>query len=437
MTSLSAMAILLPIVGLLVVLAPYGVATAVALFRRDGAPFVSHSAVVLTRALGGLCVVLSALALVAVQPRFFRVARSVVPAQAEAGDPALRAQIAPQVQALIDTLPCAGVVVGIVQPTGNQVFGFGSRSVGSNVAPDGETVFEIGGMTKVFTASLLARLVEKQVVTLDQPLQSLLPDTVSVPTRDGHTIELQHLATGTSGLPRFTGNAALPMLEVLPPFSRARTSRSTKSLYDLLSSREIPYPPGSHVDDSDLGMALLGHALERASKVEYETLLQREICGPLGLKDTRVTLTRTMRSRLAAGMTMGVGSLQGWYVASPAHRWPEKTIPGASDLCSTANDLLALLQAHLAEFPLASALGETRRSRLRVQGRPDIGLGWSIEWTNDGEPIVWQHGAGGASRSYMVFLKGRGVGVVVLSNAPIDVDLLGKRILNRLLGPSA
>ncbi len=71
---------------------------------------------------------------------------------------------------------------------------------------------------------------------------------------------------------------------------------------------------------------------------------------------------------------MGCGSYRGWYVASPAYRWPRGTIPGAGDLCSTANDLLTLLRAHLAGFPLANVLAETRRTRLRVEGRPDIGI---------------------------------------------------------------
>lgn len=430
------MAILLPVLGLVVAVMPHVIAALIALFRRD-TPFVSHRAEVLTRALAVVCISASALAFVAIQPRFFRPAWGGVPAQAETGDAALRAMIAPHVKALIDSLPCAGVVVGVVQPTGNQVFGFGRRSVGSNVAPNGETVFEIGGMTQVFTASLLARMVEKNAVRMDQPVQSLLPDSVSVPMRDGHPIELQHLATGSSGLPRLARNAALPVLGLFPPFSRARPPRSAKWLYDLLSSTEIAYAPGTRMDGSDMGMALLGHALERASKTDYETLLQREICGPLGLKDTRVKLTPAMRSRLATGMRMGWGSYRGWYVASPAHRWPDRAIPGSTDLCSTANDLLTLVRAHLAGFPLASALSETRRSRLLVQGRPDLGLGWYIEWTNGGEPIVWQHGDGGACRSYVAFLEGQDVGVVVLANSPIDVDLLGKKILNRLLAPGA
>lgn len=434
-TLLAGLALVLPVLGLAVVLAPYVTAAVVGLFRRE-APFVSHSAVMMTRGLAALCMIATALALLAAQPRYFR-ASPVVPAQAEGGDAALRAQIAPQVKALLDTLPCAGVVVGIVQPSGNQVFGFGRRSAGSDVAPNGETVFEIGGLTQVFTASLFARLTEKQVVREDQSLQSLLPDTVSVPMGDGRPIELQHLATGTSGLPRLAPSSPYPVLEFLPPFYRARPPRSTKGLYDLLSSCVIPYAPGTHLDGSELGMALLGHALERAAKSDYETLLQREICGPLGMKDTRVRLTPAMQSRMATGMAMGWGSYRGWYVASPAYRWPQKVVPGATDLCSTPNDLLTLVRAHLAGFPLATTLSETRRSRMRVEGRPSLGLGWFIESTSAGEPIVWQHGAGGASRGYIGFLKDRGVGVVVLANGPIDVDLLGRMILNRLLAATA
>ena len=430
------MAIVLPVLGLIVVVMPYVVAGLIALFRRDS-PFVPHRVEVLTRALAVVCLVISVLGFVAVQPRFFRPAWGAVPAPAEAGDAALGEAIGLDVKALIDSLPCAGVVVGVVEPTGNQVFGFGRRSVFAKLPPNGETVFEIGGMTQVFTATLFARMVEKNLVRMDQPLQSLLPDSVSVPMGGGRQIELQHLATWSSGLPRLAMPSAFPVLDALPPFSRAHPPRPAKWLYDRLSSLEIPYAPGTHMDDSDLGMGLLGHALERAARTDYETLLQREICAPLGLRDTRVTLSPEMRGRLAAGMTMGWGSYRGWFVASPTHRWPDKAVPGAGDLCSTANDLLTLMRAHLAGFPLAGTLGETRRSRFRVQGRPDVGLGWFIDSTNGGDAIVWQHGASGASRSYLAFIEGRGVGVVVLANVPIDVDLLGKRILNRLLAPGA
>jgi CubicO group peptidase (beta-lactamase class C family) len=347
-------------------------------------------------------------------------------------DVALHSSVTQAVKALIDSIPCAGVVVGVVQPSGNQVFGFGRRSIGSGAVPNGETVYEIGGMTQVFTASLLARMADANLVRMDQQVQTLLPDSVSVPMVKGRAIELQHLATWSAGLPRLASPSA-PVLEALPPFSRAALPRTSKWLYDRLSSLESGQEPGVRVDGSDLGMALLGHALARAAKTDYETLLEREICAPLGLKDTRVSLRPNMWGRFAGGVEMGWGSYRGWYVASPTRRWPQKVIAGATDLCSTANDLLTLMRAHLAGFPLESTLSATRRPWLPAEGRTSVGLGWFIESMDAGETIVWQHGSSGASRSYMAFLKSRGIGVVVLSNTPIDADLLGKTVLNRLL----
>ena len=434
-TTLAVLAILLPVVALIVAATPYVTAMVLALLRRDpGGAFVPHGTAIKSRGWAVACLIVGVLAVVAIQPRYFRPAAKLA-AAADSGDPVLRESIAIDLKAAMDSLPCASVVVGIVQPTGNEVYGFGRRSVSSQAAPDGETVYEIGGMTQVFTTLLLTRMAEKGIVQMDQTVQSLVPDTVSVPINNGQAIELRHLATRSSGLPRLGKNPTSPLLDLLPPFSRMAPPRSTRWLYDNLSSFIIAHPPGTHVDDSDLGTGLLGHALERAAKTDYETLLLREICGPLGLRDTRVKLTPSMRSRLAQGMRMGVGSYHGWVVASPVHRWTQGPIPGANDVCSTANDLLTLLRAHLAGFPLASALAQTRHTALTVAGQADVGLGWFIEPTANGDSLVWQQGAAGASQSYMAFIEGRGLGVVVLSNVPVDVAFVGKRVLNRLLGP--
>jgi CubicO group peptidase (beta-lactamase class C family) len=437
-TVMSVMVITLPLVALIVATAPRLVAVLIVLFRRDpGGPFVAHSVAMISRTWAILLLVLSSVALVAVQPRFFRRPAVVArPVESESADGSLRASLLPEAQALIDTLPCAGLVIGVVRPNGNEVFGFGRSSLGSIAAPDGETVFEIGDMTQALTATLFAQLVEDHVVRMDQSVRSLLPDTVSVPNKDGHDIELQHLATWSSGLPRIEGGSAQPLLELFPPFARATLPRSPKWLYELLSSTDIAYAPGTHFDGSNLGMALLGHTLERATKADYEALLQREVCGPLGLRNTRVKLTASMRSHMAEGLRMGWGTYRGWYVASPIHRWPEGDMPGADGLCSTADDLLTLLRAHLAGFPLAHTLAETRVPRLHVADGPDVGLGWYLQPTSTGDPILWQHGQAGASRAYMAFHMSRGVGVVVLSNVPVDVDLLGKQVLNRLLATS-
>ena len=96
-----------------------------------------------------------------------------------------------------------GIVVGLVGANGNQVIGYGSvRKNGAAIKPDGDTVFEIGSVTKVFTSLLLADMVERGEVALGDRVTKYLPKTVTMPTREGREITLLDLATHTSALPR-------------------------------------------------------------------------------------------------------------------------------------------------------------------------------------------------------------------------------------------
>src|SRR6476661_10935930 len=93
----------------------------------------------------------------------------------------------------------ATVVVGVLDGDKEQVFGFGECN---GRAPDRDSVYEIGSVTKVFTGILLADRVKAGVVKLDDPVQKHLPDGWTMPRRDDRDITLLHLATHTSGLPR-------------------------------------------------------------------------------------------------------------------------------------------------------------------------------------------------------------------------------------------
>ena len=96
-----------------------------------------------------------------------------------------------------------GVVAGVVLADGTtRVAGYGDDD---GRLLDGDSVFEIGSITKTFTATLLAVMVHNDEVSLDDPVASLLPDGTSVPSRDGRQITLKDLATHTSGLPRNPG----------------------------------------------------------------------------------------------------------------------------------------------------------------------------------------------------------------------------------------
>src|SRR5580704_15706465 len=101
-----------------------------------------------------------------------------------------------------------GIVVGTIDEKGRAVIGYGKLAKDREEKPDGETVFEIGSITKVFTALLLADMVERGEMKLDDPISKYLPKSVMVPSRKERQITLLDLADHTSGLPRMPDNFA-------------------------------------------------------------------------------------------------------------------------------------------------------------------------------------------------------------------------------------
>src|SRR5437879_4170742 len=99
-----------------------------------------------------------------------------------------------------------GIVVGTISPQGTKIYSYGKLATGSPSVPDGDSVFEIGSMTKVFTSLILSDMVQRGEVKLDDPVSKYLPASVKMPERNGRKITMVDLATHTSGLPRMPNN---------------------------------------------------------------------------------------------------------------------------------------------------------------------------------------------------------------------------------------
>ena len=97
-----------------------------------------------------------------------------------------------------------GIVVGLVDADGTTVVGHGRRGLDDPLPPDGDTVFEIGSVSKVFTAILLADMDGSAEVEIEAPAASYLPDSVDMPGDLGDPITLYHLTTQ-----RHTGQPSL------------------------------------------------------------------------------------------------------------------------------------------------------------------------------------------------------------------------------------
>lgn len=309
-----------------------------------------------------------------------------------------------------------GIVVGLVDEKGVRIIRYGELRRGSDRPVDGDTVFEIGSVTKVFTGLLLADAVERGEMELDDPISKYLPPAVKVPSRNGRKITLLDLATHTSGLPRLPDN--LSPRDANNPYA----DYSVKQMYAFLSGYTLTRDIGATYEYSNLGAGLLGHILALKAGTNYEALVINRICRPLGMTSTRIVLPPGLRARLATGHSTA---------GEPVSNWDIPTLAGAGALRSTANDMLKFVAAHFgpARSKLWPAMQLTQ-ARRHAAGSSDmhIGLCWHI-LNKFGTEAIWHNGGTGGYRSFIGFDKKKRQGVVVLSNSANSNDDLGFHLL--------
>ena len=298
-----------------------------------------------------------------------------------------------------------GIVVGMISadPPERWVIGYGRLSANDERVPDGDTVFQIYSITKVFTGILLAQAVLNGEVKLDDPISMYLPEGIVAPEYEGRHITLLDLATHTSGLPR----------DPIDSFSS-----TIDQMYVFLYKYRLTRAPGSTFEYSNYGFGLLGNLLaRRAGQADYEALLVDRIARPLGMDSTRILLTSDMESRLAAPHTST--SVLTSSLDTPA-------FAGAGMIRSTANDMLTFLAANmgLTETELQPALQLANTPQRPTvgpgYGPGYIGLGWEVPESGQG-----MHMHGGIDAGYNSFLawdSERRIGIVMLANAGINIE---------------
>jgi serine-type D-Ala-D-Ala carboxypeptidase/endopeptidase len=303
-----------------------------------------------------------------------------------------------------------GVVIGVIEPAGRRVVVYG-RSGNPNERPlDGDTIFLLGSVSKSFVGLVLADMVRRGEVKLNDPASKFLPRGVKMPRR-GRPITLVDLITHTSGLPAWPTN--INMLAEPDPLE----AYSVQDLYRFLSTYTPPHEPGGVPEYSNLGVALLGRLLGLRAGKEYKELLKERVLQPLGMESTAFQLSAEELQRLALGHDK---DLQPTYTAET------KTLYPSGALRSSANDLLKYLAANLGyvDTPLKEAM-LYQRSAARVKRGADpseVALGWVVGRVR-GHEIFYHDGGKQGYRSVVAFDPARRLGVVVLANARSDESL--------------
>jgi D-alanyl-D-alanine-carboxypeptidase/D-alanyl-D-alanine-endopeptidase len=273
-------------------------------------------------------------------------------------------------------------------------------------------VFEIGSITKTFTATLLADAVIHGSVTLDEPLSNLLPG-YAVPSKNGKPITLVEVATQFSGLPRLPtnfkpANPADPYVDYGPAELKA-----------FLSNYTLPRDPGETYEYSNLAFGILGFALAEHAHKSYANLLRDKILRPLGMNMSDVATTPTLAVHVAPGHDDSGVIVPEWNF-SPVDA-------GAGALRSTGKDMLKYLMANMdtARGPLASSMKLAHEPRRSLDEKTRIGLAWMTS-----NHIVQHTGATAGYFSFLGFRDDGSRGVVVLTNIASSTEELGMAALD-------
>lgn len=248
-----------------------------------------------------------------------------------------------------------GLTVSIVGPDGLTAFlRFGHGDAGGHGPIRPDQLFQVGSISKSFTALCVFKLVDAGRLSLDADVRKLLPD---LPLPDDGPLTVQSLLNHGSGLP-----------DDAPIFPRGGDGRLWRG-----------FAPGSHWSYSNLGFALLSELVERVSGRAFADYLQGEILTPLGMTATRPAILTGERARYAASYSPFYGD-RAFPRAGPLGPgpWTDMT-EGSGCVASTAADmalyaryLIAAGSGHGA--PLLSDAAATRFCRPTIEAP-----GWAVK----------------------------------------------------------
>lgn len=310
-----------------------------------------------------------------------------------------------------------GLSIGVVRDSYNETFFYGETKGGNNILPDSQSLYEIGSISKTFTAIILSHAVNQGKIKLQDDIRKYLPGNYPDLQFEGAPIKIIDLSNHTSGLPGIPDN-----LEHHPGYDEANPYQnySEEMIYDYLRNFVPDELPGLRAEYSNFGFAILGIILEKIYQVPLTTLLQDIITAPLEMTYTSFDVQKKNK----AFLTTGYNDEEGKDVAC----WDMGMFKAAGGIKSNIKDMITYLLANMEDYNKDISLSHQETDLKAGFGR---GLAWIVQFLND-ETIIWHNGGTAGFRSFCGFTKEKKTGIVVLSNSSKDVDSLALEILLHL-----
>jgi CubicO group peptidase (beta-lactamase class C family) len=322
--------------------------------------------------------------------------------------------------------------------------GFGFADLDRKNAPDADTIYRIGSITKSFTALALVSLRDEGAVTLDDPLTKWIPEAAKIvyPTRDAPPLTLRQMLTHTAGLPR----------ESDFDFEHDTTEAQVLAAVEKTT---LTFAPGTRWMYSNLGYVLLGLTVGRAAHAPLREVVKKRLLAPLGMTSSAYDLEDVDKARLATPYDRGPKGLE------PAAHWKVGATAGAGALFSSVRDMARYVAMQLDAYPPRSAKESAPLKRGSIReahfNAVPVGLqvdlaeapakgeslvdasangyayGWETSRRCDFPDLVRHNGGMAGYISDVAFFRDHGVGIVVLTNtAPADTGVIVQRIIAAL-----
>lgn len=287
--------------------------------------------------------------------------------------------------------------------------GFGWADRDADIPANSKTVYRVGSITKLFTVTAALQFAERNLLDLDAPIQRVLPE-FRIGSRFGEAaVTPRLLMTHHAGLPRDLARGMW-----------GKADGSFKEVLEYLAGSELAYPPGEVVSYSNLGLSVLGAAVERLAQQPFAEHVRQAVLAPLGMETASISVQLPASPYLSKAYSDG-----------NAVREPGLRDIAAGGLNASVRDLSRFLmmifgrgrsedRAVLKEASVAEML-QVQNAAAPLDLDLRLGLGWQLA-PLEGKPL---HGAGlmashsGATihhRSLMVALPRHKLGVAILCN---------------------
>ena len=348
--------------------------------------------------------------------RFFFLALTITLQSCKDDDPSPESEYAnleEEINALADKYVKVGAIVGIIDKDQKEhIYSYGKKGIEISDPPDSNTVFDIGSVTKTFTAVLAAEMYIEGDIQ-DDIVGHYLPDSVIMPSKDEVEITFVHLLTHTSGIPRTPHEEGSDF--PLPPgydIENPYAAYTTEQLYDYLTNYcKLEFTPGTWWEYSNTGAGLVGHVLGIIDGTSYQTILKRDVFDVLGMSNSSLFLSDHQKLNMALGHDTK-NKIVPFYTANDIFQ-------GCGMIKSSLNDMFKYLKANmgLVNTPLHDAMELTHQKVMHQGSMGDQGLAWWILDLDDGQKIIYSGGNTNGHSAYIAFNKSKFTGAIILFNS--------------------